>query len=443
MTEQAGPTVFYSWQADRPGNGNRYFIERALDEALKALATSGTIAEADRPAVATLDQATSGVAGAPDIVPTLFAKIAEASAFVADVTLINTLSAAPWWLRLVRRDDSIPRPMPNPNVLIETGYALHALGSPGLILVINTAFGPIQQLPFDLQQKRVLAYHLPSGASDKAAVRKRLVGALTEALRLCLDATRRPLPVPDLPWAQQLDRRWPNPRYASAPVRLNIGDRGRDDGVVRLYDFAGESGGIGTPGVLRPIVFQVRDGAWATLPAEPLMIAEWCSRAAVASHKLTGAYLMDLVIRWTDYEGWQWLAVLEGAYKDFRVAHWLLPDEDPVLRLGLDTSGGWPTARRVWHAQQFTVGPITGEPHRMHPGDGNTPRHEIIERLWFGPHANWRETIPTERLAAAGITAEIMTLFLTRTWRWRGGGFVAAEATIAAAEARPADSPWP
>jgi hypothetical protein len=231
--------------------------------------------------VPTLDRATSGIAGAPDIVPTLFAKSAGASAFVADVTLITTPSVAPAQGQPAPADEPAPRPTPNPNVPIETGYALHALGSTGLILVVNTAFGP-------LQQKRLLAYHLPPGGADKAEVRKRLIGALTVALRLCLDVARRPLPVPDLPWEQQLDRRWPNPRYASEPVCLNIGDQGREDGVVRLYDFPRESEGIGSPDVLQPIVFQVRDGAWATLPAEPLALAEWCSRSAVTAHKLTG-----------------------------------------------------------------------------------------------------------------------------------------------------------
>jgi len=445
MTEQAEPTVFYSWQADRPGNGNRYFIERALAEALKALATSGTIAEADRPVVATLDQATSGIAGAPDIVPTLFAKIAGASAFVADVTLINTPSAAPGWLQLLRRDEPAPRPTPNPNVLIETGYAFHALGSTGLILVVNTAFGPIRQLPFDLQQKRLLAYHLPPGAADKAEVRKRLVGALTEALRLCLAVARRPPPVPDLPWEQQLDRGWPNPRYASVPVRLNIGDQGQEDGAVRLYDFARESGGIGTPGVLQPIVFQVLEGAWTTLPAEPLAIAERCIASAVASHKLTGAYLMDLVVRWSDYEGGKWLAVLVGAYKDFRVARWVTPEgDDPVLILGLDQGGAGPTMRRVVHPRQFTVRPITVEPHRMYLGDTHTPRHEIVERLWVGPRSGWRASIPTERLTQAGIEeATTQVLLLTRIWRWRGDGFVAVDTTIVATEVQPVDGPWP
>ncbi len=133
--------------------------------------------------------------------------------------------------------------------------------------------------------------------------------------------------------------------------------------------------------------------------------------------------------------------MLGGVYKDFRVARWLLPDDDPVLRLGLDTSGGWTTARRVLHARQFTIGPRTVGPYHTHPGDNNTPRHEIVERLWLGSHTHWRDSIPTERLTAVGIDERATTLLLTRIWRWRGDGFAVAQTTIAA-EALPEDGPW-
>lgn len=78
-------------------------------------------------------------------------------------------------------------------------------------------------------------------------------------------------------------------------------------------------------------------------------------------------------------------------------------------------SDRWPKARRVWHAQQFTIGPHTSEPHRMHPGDNNTPRHEIVERPWLGPYTHWRGSIPAGRLAATGIGADATTLLLTLT----------------------------
>jgi len=145
---------------------------------------------------------------------------------------------------------------------------------------------------------------------------------------------------------------------------------------------------------VQPLVFRVLEGERVSLQAAPLTIVDRCYRGAMAAHTLTGAYLMDLVVRWVDYEGWEWPMVPEGVDKDFRVARWLLPDDDPIPRLGLDTGGGWPTARRVWRARHFAIGLLTGAPYRTHSGDTNTPRHAIVERRWRGPHANWRDTIP-------------------------------------------------
>ena len=45
-------------------------------------------------------------------------------------------------LRLVKR------PAPNPNVLLELGYAAASIGSNRVILVQNTAFGDISTLSF-------------------------------------------------------------------------------------------------------------------------------------------------------------------------------------------------------------------------------------------------------------------------------------------------------
>jgi hypothetical protein len=41
------------------------------------------------------------------------------------------------------------RRTPNPNVLVELGYALKALGDERVIVVVNTAFGKEELLPFD------------------------------------------------------------------------------------------------------------------------------------------------------------------------------------------------------------------------------------------------------------------------------------------------------
>jgi hypothetical protein len=43
---------------------------------------------------------------------------------------------------------------PNPNVLVEYGYALARHGVQRLLLVMNTAFGSPSELPFDLRHLR-------------------------------------------------------------------------------------------------------------------------------------------------------------------------------------------------------------------------------------------------------------------------------------------------
>ena len=120
--------VFYSWQSDLPNSTNRGFIQRALESAAAVIAGDDTVAL--EPVV---DRDTEGVAGSPDIAATIFAKIAAADVVVVDVSVINKASGG--------------RPTPNPNVLIELGYALRALGYERIILVFNRAYGAIEDLP--------------------------------------------------------------------------------------------------------------------------------------------------------------------------------------------------------------------------------------------------------------------------------------------------------
>ena len=77
-------TVFYSWQSDSMPKANRYFIQTALNRAIKVLASKDSIAV--EPA---LDSDTRNVAGAPKIADTIFTKIDGAAIFVADVTIIS------------------------------------------------------------------------------------------------------------------------------------------------------------------------------------------------------------------------------------------------------------------------------------------------------------------------------------------------------------------
>ncbi len=158
-------TIFYSWQSDLPNKHNRGFIQTALERAARAIRNDESIQV--EPVV---DRDTANVGGAPDIAATIFGKIAQAAVAVFDVSLITGIAPVKG------------RPSPNPNVLIELGYAAHALGWNRIVLVFNKAYGPVEALPFDLKMRRVTVY-VADDDSDRAAARKQLQAALEAHLR--------------------------------------------------------------------------------------------------------------------------------------------------------------------------------------------------------------------------------------------------------------------
>lgn len=160
-------TVFYVWQSDLPNSTNRGFIQKALEDAAKDISADDTV---DIEPV--IDRDTQGVPGSPDIAKTIFEKIASADAVVADVSIINNQKES--------------RPTPNPNVLIELGYAFRALGHQRVILVFNNSYGRIEDLPFDLRMRRATTYDMPEEKTDRSAERKRLQAIFEEALRAAL-----------------------------------------------------------------------------------------------------------------------------------------------------------------------------------------------------------------------------------------------------------------
>lgn len=167
-----GKTVFWSWQSDTPKRETREVIHHALEAATVALVSE--LAEAERVEV---DQGTRKVPGMAGIAETILKKIDEASAFVADITAIAVIGEG--------RDTKW---IPNPNVMLELGYARKSLGEGRLIPVFNAAFGPPrhEELPFDLRhQSGSIKFELPEGAETEVLrkVRASLQRRFTERLR--------------------------------------------------------------------------------------------------------------------------------------------------------------------------------------------------------------------------------------------------------------------
>lgn len=194
-------TIFYAWEDDRPRKVNRYFIRDALQDAVDAIARGSAIEDSPRPeeetaspgegnpkraedaepagAVPRLDHDTKDVAGMPEIAATIFRKIEKCGIFVADVTFIAQTSSG-------GGGAGDPKLVPNPNVMLEAGYALARIGADRMICVMNEAFGPASRMPFDLaHRRRPIAYALASAENreESKRARKGLADALEEAIR--------------------------------------------------------------------------------------------------------------------------------------------------------------------------------------------------------------------------------------------------------------------
>lgn len=160
----ASKTLFYSWQSDLNSDEHHYLIRDALKNALR-------IINKEIEFELSLDKDTQKTTGSPDIVDTIFRKIRSADIFVADVTIVNP--------------DYAGRKTPNPNVLIELGYAVRALGWERIICVVNTDHCRLEDLPFDIRNNRTTTYSVAKAGIKVAE--KSLTDIFTIANRAILD----------------------------------------------------------------------------------------------------------------------------------------------------------------------------------------------------------------------------------------------------------------
>ena len=132
-------------------------------------------------ATVTVDRDTVNVPGSPDIGDTIFEKIDRCDLFIADITLIND-------------NDSGYRRTPNPNVMIELGYAIRTLGWERIILLQCVDYGDVEELPFDINHRRICNFSLGSTAENeeegnkkKAESKKQVINNIGESVRLLLE----------------------------------------------------------------------------------------------------------------------------------------------------------------------------------------------------------------------------------------------------------------
>ena len=169
-------TIFYSWQSDRPNNVCRSLIEHALETALSSIAQEFDVDP--RP-----DRDTKDVAGSPPIAETIRRKIRECRMFVADLIFVGTSET---------ERNGKKRLISNPNVMIEYGYAFAKLKDTMIVGVLNTAYGGIEDLPFDLAHRRsAIEFFAPEGTdenlqSERRSARIKLARDLEHAIRAVL-----------------------------------------------------------------------------------------------------------------------------------------------------------------------------------------------------------------------------------------------------------------
>ena len=113
-----------------------------------------------------IDRDTKYEVGTPNISDSIFKKIERSKIFIADISIINSGSS--------------DRKCPNPNVLIELGYAARVLGWERIFCLYNTDYGSLEDLPFDLRQRRPIQYSLIG--KNKSEIRDSIAQILSDSI---------------------------------------------------------------------------------------------------------------------------------------------------------------------------------------------------------------------------------------------------------------------
>jgi len=276
--------IFFSWQADRPTEFNRNFIERALSLAKDKLAGDLTVEPSLRDARFFVDRDTEDVAGSPPIVETIFNKIDAACAFVADLTFVG------------KREDG--RPTPNPNVLVEYGWALKSRGYSRIILVMNTAYGrpSDETLPFNLKHVRhPITYHLPEGADEatKQKARAVLISILKDALIAIINSADFKASIPKPPEVPKFVEAEP----IDGPARFR--KRGEPIGVVD------DPLGISTR---REVVLSDGPALWLRVMPDQQQSRLWTISELRAAMDTAGRIILPI----GSFQGWWSIRTAEG-----------------------------------------------------------------------------------------------------------------------------------
>ncbi len=225
-------SIFYSWQSDLPRKLSREVIQYAAAKSIERLSLDASIEDSPR-----LDHDTKDVSGAPEIAQTIFSKIDQCGIFLADLTFVGSTLPS---------DGNKPtKKIPNPNVLLELGYAAAKIGWDRIVLVMNSAYGTPDELIFDLRQRRFpLTFFLsPDTRKDVESVTNSLADKLEEAFRSSMQSEHMAVQNA-ISRLDQHGLQWMSATgmhdYFAPPCRNTMGEmlgnQRLDDGLIRLID---------------------------------------------------------------------------------------------------------------------------------------------------------------------------------------------------------------
>jgi len=163
--------IFYSWQSDLPGKDSRNIIHNSIQDAVKSLKDVVDI-EADRD--------TKGKFGSPDIAQTILSKIDECDIFIADVSIVHKYET---------KDGKI-KCTPNPNVMLELGYAINVVTWDNIICILNTDYGSVENMPFDISHHRLTPFSLKNEEGPDGA-KKMIKGIIEDTVQNILKNGKR------------------------------------------------------------------------------------------------------------------------------------------------------------------------------------------------------------------------------------------------------------
>lgn len=135
--------LFFSWQSD--DNKTKKIILDAIHKAvhdIKVFHNYSIIVE----------ESTSNTPGSPQIVETILGKIDSCDIFIADVTPVCD------YQKEIDDSHTLIKQVPNPNVLMELGYAMSAVGMHYTICIAHQGKWSPNDLPFDINHNRIYQF---------------------------------------------------------------------------------------------------------------------------------------------------------------------------------------------------------------------------------------------------------------------------------------------